>query len=227
MVYDLRQDPTNWLTMTPAQLAEAQKWKKDSTEPRLPVKLLQFNHCPAVAPLSVLDEASQKRLGLDLAALKKHQAILQKDKQLADKLCTAAEILDKQQQSQLFSDQKDVDGQLYDGFFEGPDKQSMSVVRAADPQELGSLNLAFQDKRLEALLPLYKARNYPKLLSSDERAAWEEFRTKKLLSGGQSSRLAKYMGRLQAIVSAGGLTGHQEYLLEELRLYAESIVPEP
>jgi len=99
-------------------------------------------------------------------------------------------------------------------------------VRAADPAELGGLGLKFKDDRLEKLLPLYKARNYPKLLTGEEREAWETFRTKKLLDGGKNSKIAKYFLRLQEILSRGGLTGHQEYLLEELKLYAESIMPE-
>jgi hypothetical protein len=37
--------------------------------------------------------------------------------------------------------------------------------------------------------------------------------------------MAQFGVRLQEIAAAGGLTAHQEYLLEELRLYAESIMP--
>ncbi len=225
-VYDLRQDPTAWLSKTPEQLADGWRWKKDNAEPRLPVKTLQFNHCPAVAPLGVLDDASKQRLKLDLAVIKKHHAMLQKDTTFVDKLCKAAEILEKQQQARLFSDQKDVDSQLYDGFFETQDKQAMSVVRAAAPEELSGLELQFKDHRLDALLPLYKARNYPGSLTSEERQTWEQLRIKKLLDGGQNSRLAKYFARLQEVAARGGLTGHQEYLLEELRLYGESIMPE-
>jgi exodeoxyribonuclease-1 len=101
-------------------------------------------------------------------------------------------------------------------------------VRAADPSELGNgLGLHFDDQRLTALLPLYKARNYPKHLTGDERTAWEKFCEHKLLSGGQHSRMAMFFTRLQEIAARDGLTGHQEYLLEELRLYAESIMPAP
>jgi exodeoxyribonuclease-1 len=115
---------------------------------------------------------------------------------------------------------------MYNGFFDGPDKQAMRVVRAADPSELGEgLGLHFKDQRLTALLPLYKARNYPKLLTSEERAHWEKFCEHKLLSGGQHSRMAKFFVRLQEIAVREGLTSHQQYLLEELRLYAESIMP--
>lgn len=226
LVYDLRQDPADWLGKTPEQLAEAWRWKKDREEPRLPVKLLQYNHCPAVAPLGVLDDASQQRLQIDLNAMRQHAATLKQAPAFAENLCKATEMLEAQVQERLFADEKDVDSCMYDGFFGTEDKQAMRVVRAADPSELGNLGLHFQDGRLDKLLPLYKARNYSKQLTSEERAAWEQFRAKKLLAGGQRSRLARYIARLQDIVAKGGLTRHQEYLIEELKLYAESIMPE-
>jgi exodeoxyribonuclease-1 len=187
---------------------------------------LQFNHCPAIAPLGVLDEKSRQRLKLDLQQIQKHLEVLTKAQGLEDKLCQAIEILDKKQQTKLLSTEKDVDGCLYEGFFGGPDKQTMRVVRAADPSELGNLGLKFEDRRLETLLPLYKARNYPRQLTTEERQTWEKFQASKLFTGGQSSKMAKYMARLQQVAQGGDLTGHQQFLLEELKLYAESIMPD-
>jgi exodeoxyribonuclease-1 len=103
----------------------------------------------------------------------------------------------------------------------------MSVVRAADPAELNNLGLKFKDYRLEALLPRYKARNYPKSLTGEELEAWERFRYKRLMDGGQRSKLAQYFARLEEVATNGELTSHQEYLIQELKLYAESIMPEP
>jgi exodeoxyribonuclease-1 len=229
LVYDLRQDPREWIDKTPEQLAEAWRWKKDRTdaEPRLPVKRLQYNHCPAVAPMGVLDESSRDRLKIDLAKIQEHWSVIKKATDLADKLCAAADILDKKQPNNAVSKDKDVDGCIYDGFFGPEDKTAMSVVRAAAPEELSNLGLHFKDSRLEELLPLYKARNFPKLLTGEERVEWERFRRQRLTSGGQHSKLAKYFVRLQDVTAKGGLTSHQEYLIEELKLYAESIMPEP
>jgi exodeoxyribonuclease-1 len=75
------------------------------------------------------------------------------------------------------------------------------------------------------LLPLYKARNFPRQLTNEEREAWEQFRTHKLMDGGQHSRMAKFFARLQEIAQRDNLTDHQKYLLEEMRLYGESIMP--
>ena len=226
LVYDLRHDPTTYKDMSAQQLAEAWKWKKDNPEERLPVKILAYNKCPAVAPLGVLDEKSQERLKIDMEAVKRHAKLLAAMPELEGKLWKAVEILDEATQTSFMADNHHVDSQLYDGFFGNQDKQSMRVVRAAKPDELGDLNLHFEDKRLDALLPLYKARNYPKSLNGEEREQWDAFCKEQLLGGGQHSRMAKFLARLQEIAAKGDLTGHQEYLLEELKLYAESIMPE-
>ncbi|HEX8763048.1 MAG TPA: exodeoxyribonuclease I [Candidatus Saccharimonadales bacterium] len=227
LVYDLRYNPLQYKDATPEQLAESWKWKKDSDEPRLPVKLLQYNRCPAVAPLGVLDEASQKRLKIDMQEIRKHAEILRSMDDLEARLFKAIEILDKPSQTTLISTDKDVDECIYDGFFDNQDKQAMRVVRAAFPEELSGLGLQFRDQRLTALLPLYKARNYPGQLTSEERVEWEKICARKLLSGGQHSKMGRFFTRLQELAAREGLTSHQEYLLEELRLYAESIMPEP
>jgi len=225
LVYDLRHDPLQYQNLTPAQLVELWRWKKDRTEPRLPVKTLQFNHCPAVAPLAVLDEASQARLQLDLKVIQRHAAGLRAMPDFAARLLEANELLEGKRQASFLANEQEVDGRIYDGFFDDHDRQAERVVRAAEPSELGSLGLDFHDDRLEALLPLYKARNFPQALSADERAAWEDFCRRRLTTGGQQSRLAKYFGRLQDIIAKDTLTQHQQYLLEELKLYGESIIP--
>lgn len=224
-VFDLRYDPLYYKDATPEQLAESWKWKKDSEEPRLPVKSLQYNRCPAIAPLGVLDGASQKRLKLDMKEVMQHAAALQNMPDLEAKLFKAWEILDKPAQTALVATDKDVDECMYDNFFDNGDKQAMRVVRAAHPEELGSLNLHFKDQRLSALFPLYKARNFPKQLTGEEREVWEQFCARKLLGGGQHGKMAQYFARLQEIAAREHLTSHQEYLLEELKLYAESIMP--
>jgi exodeoxyribonuclease-1 len=225
LVYDLRNDPTQYRDMSAEQLAERWRWKKDAQEPRLPVKTIQYNRCPAVAPLGVLDEASQERLKLDMQQIKQHLALLKKMPDLEQRLLKACDILDQRTQTTLVGIDKDVDNCIYDGFFDNQDKQAMRVVRAAVPEEVGDLGLDFHDNRLTALLPLYKARNFPQALTSEEREAWEQFCRHKLLDGGQHSRMAQFYDRLQRIATRDNLTSHQQYLLEELRLYAESIMP--
>jgi exodeoxyribonuclease-1 len=227
LVYDLRHDPLTYKDMSAEQLAEKWQWKRDATEPRLPVKTLQYNKCPAVAPMGVLDEASQARLKIDLAQIKKNLAALKTMPDFEQRLLKACEILDKQQQTRLASTDKDVDDCIYDGFFDRQDADGMRLVRSATADRLAEMQYEFKDHRLTALLPLYKARNYPKILSSEERLEWEKHCQRTLLTGGQHSKMAQFFGRLQEIAKQGNLTSHQQYLLEELRLYGESIMPTP
>lgn len=227
-VFDLRHDPLEYKDMTPEQLVERWKWQKDPVEPRLPVKTLQYNRCPAVAPLGVLDKTSQQRLQLDMTLLKRHEQSLRNMKDLEERLCKAWEIMERgREQTRLVNTDQDVDACMYQGFFDSADKQAMRVVRAAHPEELNNLELRFKDQRLPALLPLYKARNYPRHLTTEERAEWERFCQQRLLGGGHQGRMVKFFSRLQEIAARPGLTSHQEFLLEELKLYAESIMPSP
>lgn len=226
LVFDLRYDPSPFLELDPPALAEAMRRRKDDPGPRLPIKSLKFNRCPAVAPLSVLDDASQERLKLLPETYMKNFETLRKVQQeLTKGVLEALQIMDKKLQARLLETESDVDARLYDSFFANEDKSQMQSVRTADVDTLKSLSPKFKDGRLEALLPLYKARNYPKSLNDEERVEWERFRERKLLGGGESSRAAKYFARLAELANNKDLPGEQQYLLEELQLYGQSVLP--
>lgn len=225
LVYDLRHNPTQWLDKTPEQLAEAWKWKKDITEPRLPIKTLQFNRCPAVAPLGVLDDDSKQRLKIDLSVIDDNLALLN-NPEFINNVLRALAILNKQQQVSFLSDETLVDAQLYDGFFDRADKNNLLKVRSSTKESINNIDVAFKDKRLQALLPLYKARNYPKSMTDEDRQTWEDFKARKLLSGDKDSRAGKFFGRLETLASDMKLNEQQQFLLEELKLYGQSILPE-
>jgi exodeoxyribonuclease-1 len=229
LVYDLRHDPTPFLKMDVDKLVEAWKFTKDPDALRLPVKTLKYNRCPAVAPLGVMkDKATQERLGLTLETVTRHLNILKKHQAaFAEKMSQAVARLDAERekaQTALVDNQLTVDGRLYEKFFDAQDKQAMRVVRAAQPEELSQLAGSMRDDRLKSLLSLYKARNYPASLDNEERIVWDSFCRQQVFDGGQNSRLVKYFDRLGELAE-GKLTGGQKYLLEELQLYGQSIVP--
>ncbi len=133
--------------------------------------------------------------------------------------------MEKQRQAELIIDETDVDTRLYDGFFSDGDRLTERAVRAAKPDDLTAFIPKLKDDRLKALLPLYKARNFSKYLSAEERTNWENFRRHRLFEGKPESRLAKYFARLSELVAQRGITNEQRYLLEELQLYGQSIMP--
>lgn len=224
-VYDLRYDPRKYVNKTPEQLAELWRWKKDAVEPRLPVKTLQYNRCPAVAPLTVLDTASRERLQIDMITIEQNMVELSKMTDFPEKLLKAFEILDSHQQTEFLANPKTVDGQLYDGFIGNYDKTIEEDVRQSSPDVLNSFGTKLHDPRLQELLPLYKARNYPGELTHEERVAWEKYREEALLGGGDKSRLAKYFARLAELDQAEWITDKQRFVLEELQLYGQAILP--
>jgi exodeoxyribonuclease-1 len=214
--------------MSVDELIEAWKFSKDPDQLKLPVKTLKYNCCPAVAPGIVKDEETLERLGLSVEKITEHLRQVAGSKDFVKKLFEAVQKMDaSRQQAQLtmVDNSLTVDERLYEGFMNAGDTSTMKAARVAQPKELSELAGQFTDERLKSLLPLYKARNFPASLSDEERHAWEDFIQQKLLGGGTESRLANYFARLQALAEIK-LPGEQQYLLEELRLYGESIMPD-
>jgi exodeoxyribonuclease-1 len=219
LMYDLRIDPDEFKDLTPAELADL--WKARGSEAAyFPVKELRYNKCPAVAPLGVMDDTSYERIKLHKEIVENHYHKLQAAAGFGDRLLEALELVYPKRQPELVADPLKVDGQLYDKFINDEDKTKMSVVRAAKPEELSGLNLDFKDERLKLLLPLYKARNFPKYLDDNELSEWEKFCRSKLLDSG---RTGDFFKRLEDIAKTPGLTEEQRFLLEELNLYAQSL----
>jgi len=215
LVYDLRYDPTPFATATPKALSEvmfaSREQRQDADYLKLPVKTLTYNKCPAVAPMGVLDDEAKKRLDISIETI---QANLKKLSAMTD---FGARVREAFEMREPFEPTNDVDQQLYDGFVSDRDKGKMAAVRAADANGLADFHPNFTDDRLNELLVRYKARQFPSGLSEDERKTWEEYRARKL-----HVELPKYLETLQKLAA----TGSDKFILEELQLWAESIVPE-
>ena len=101
------------------------------------------------------------------------------------------------------------------------DRLRAEAVRNASERELVDFHPNFTDERLPGLLLHYKARNFPKTLSDDERAMWQTWRAARV-----QAQLPKYMAALQRL-AVGVLDADKEFIVQELQLWAESILPEP
>ncbi len=226
LVYDLRYDPKPFAKLTPAQLADAWQPKYTGEKPvPFPVKSLAYNRCPAIAPLNTLDKAAQKRIKIDLKACQAHRENLRTMPEWPEKLVEALAIIRKRRQTQLLTDTGAAEGMLYDGFYPPSDKKLLTSFRETVPADLMSYVDKFHDARLKALVLPYKARNFPKKLTAEEKQQWETYRQQKLFMGGKESQLAKFMVRLQELAQSPALTAEQSFLLEELQLYAQSLAP--
>lgn len=224
LVYDLRVDPSKLTSLTDEELSEALFTRNKETE-LLPVKTLKPNSCPAVAPLGVLDEDSQKRLHLQMATIEENYKKLTQLKGFAQRIHTLFEKRDNNKR-ESYEKYDDPDFQLYDGFIGDKDRNEMRVVRALEQNQLADYAPEFHDERLEKLLLRYKVRNFPKSVNSGERDLWEEYRTQRIVNGvsGQLS-LQQFAERLAELSVTKQADDNAQFLLQELQLYAESIMP--
>ena len=217
VVYDLRYDPTPFVGLSAEELAKNifASWEEWQAEDfvKLPVKELQYNRCPAVAPLGVLEQGDGwRKISLDLKTVQEHQNILLNHPDFAEKLRTIFE------NKPAFKKLPDPEAQLYDGFLNDRDRIRVEAVRNADERELADFHPEFQDERLAPLLLHYKARNFPRSLSEDDLAQWEAWRARHL-----QAQLPQFMASLQRLASTA--TDEQQFILQELQLWAEAIVP--
>lgn len=230
LVYDLRSDPREFIDMSVEEVVESWTANRDSTIPRLPIKTLKYNRCPAVAPIGVVKEKpTQDRISLDISVVSKNIQTLKKHQaSLAKKVIEAIHKLDQARaQNKIGSSHDDltVDEKLYEAFVGSGDKAIMHSMRSSSPGKINKLADKFQDSRLQKLAPVYKARNYPELLTTEENKEWEDYRRAKLFKGGQSSQSVKFFERLQELSKDNQASKKKAYLIEELKLYGESIVP--
>ena len=218
-VYDLRHDPSEWVDKSEKELAEiffTPYAERGDDYRAVPVKKLQYNRAPAVAPVAVLEkESGWDKLQLTLGRVEANRKKLLAHPEFAERI---VRILLKKPD---YPAAQDAESQLYDGFLNDRDRLRCEVVRNATDAEIKTFKPEFQDERLTALFPRYKARNYPRNLTDDERNAYETWREARL-----QSKAPKFMQELQKVAARTDLTSHQQYVCEELKLWFESIMPE-
>lgn len=218
VVYDLRFDPAPFLHLSTSELEKKllASWDERQSDGfvQIPVKELQYNRAPAVAPLGVLEQAGGwERVGLDQATITAHRNRLLSVPSFAENIRSALE------QRPEFQKSSDVEAQLYDGFVTDVDVLRISKVRQADVHQLADLHPDFTDERLAPLLLHYKARNFPRSLAEEEVALWEAWRSARILG-----QLPSFVKRLQDLT--GTIKDEtKQFVLQELQLWAESIVP--
>lgn len=218
VVYDLRYDPTPFLELDQQALARKffATWQERQAEGfvSLPIKELAYNKSPAVAPMGVLSQADGwARISLDEATVTKHRTILLSAPAFAENIRSLFEV------KKDFQTSPDPETRLYDSFVGDRDKIRIESVRNASERELADFHPQFDDERLPPLLLHYKARSFPKSLSEEESVAWENWRAEKIMQA-----MPGFVKSLQTI-GAGEVSDEQQFILSELQLWAESVMP--
>ena len=219
VVYDLRYDPSLFIGMSSKDLAKKlyATYEERQVEGfmKLPVKELQYNRTPAVAPISVLSQSDGwNKISLSEETIMKNKMLLLSAPGFSENIRTVFESREE------FPKNNSPESQLYDGFVPDVDKIRIEAVRNASENDLVDFHPNFADERLSPLLLHYKARNYPKSLSADETEIWESWRAGKL-----NAELPRYIESIQRLSLAAGDDDKKQYILQELQLWAESIMP--
>ena len=218
IVYDLRYDPSDLVDLNSNELAKKiyATWEERNAEGfvKLPVKELQYNRAPAVAPLGVLEQGDGwTKIGITQDIIEKHKQTLLSAPHFAENIRTLFENKPEYKKAQ------DVESQLYDGFLDDADKMRVQAVASADEKKLSDFHPNFRDDRLDPLLLHYKARNFPKTLSADEAQQWEQWRTERI-----NRQLPTFMKSIQRLMKQE-LPESKQYILQEVQLWLENIAP--
>ncbi|MGO1297918.1 MAG: exodeoxyribonuclease I, partial [Vibrio sp.] len=171
IVVDLAKNPQILLDLTAEELTTRLYTKQSELGPDedpVPVKLVHINKCPILAPAKTLTAENAANIGIDRQQCLANLATLRDNTQVREKLATVF----SHERTYPVSD--DVDTQLYNGFFSPTDKAAMAIIRENHPENLGALDIQFDDPRIGPLLFRYRARHFPWTLSESEQHRWKD-----------------------------------------------------
>ncbi|CAM5221326.1 exodeoxyribonuclease I [Alishewanella longhuensis] len=220
--YNLQSDPRPLLDDDLATLQD-KLYKKTADladgEQRLGLKLVHLNKCPVLANAKTLTVERATELGIDRAACLANLEWLKQHRQIQQK------VLELYQQPSDYPEETNPDYQLYAGFISDADKQKMLALHQQDPLTLAAAPPVFVDERLNRLLFLYRARNYPLTLTDSELQKWQRYRTDKLMHGEDHPNLTfeQFGLALENLVNEHSSDEKKLAILKALYQYAESL----
>lgn len=222
IVYDLGVSPEPFLSLSPEEMA-VRLFTRQVDLPegtiRLPIKTVLLNKSPVLVPVVTLTAEAAEKWQLDVEQAQRYLAILLDNPNFSKNL--KAVYGDRS-----FDSVDDPDFMLYSGgFFSNDDRHRMDIIRQASPEELVKLDLPFHDNRLQEMLFRYRARNYPELLTGEEKSRWDEFRQQRLSvdSGGAGVNVTDFEESIKRLRKTADLTQSQQGVLDSLQEYAQSI----
>lgn len=167
ILVDLGCDHERLLGLDGQTLAESlfQTAAERGDEPRLPLQQIAINKLPAVAPIGVLRNEDQARLGIDLEAAEARLG----------KLRAAAGLIERVRNAYVPRVQgmpEDVDAALYGAFLPDEDRRVLNELADAPAEELIHAP-ALADERARELLFRQRARRHPDSLDESAKARWQ------------------------------------------------------
>ncbi|MCF7928061.1 MAG: exodeoxyribonuclease I [Spirochaetales bacterium] len=220
--FDLRSDPAPLLEYDVDTIRRLVFTRSDRLAPeqeRIPLVSIALNRSPALSPLSVLDDARQKSLGLDThQALENHKRIIESEG-LARKV---REVFRKD--LSRMPQYQDPDLQIYQGsFFGDEDKAAFADIRRKSPQELIDHPPHLRDPRGPRLLQRYLGRNYYDFLSEQEQQRWHNICAARLLAPEfeQAYEFGKFRKKVMSMLYDSNIGARDKLILKDLLDYAD------
>ena len=220
--YNLQADPTPLMNDDIATLNNKLYTKTNDLaegEQRLGLKLIHLNKCPVLAPAKTLTEQRAAELGIDRAKCLQNLEWLKQHRDCQNK------VVSLYQQQESYPVESNPDYQLYNGFISNSDKQKMQQLHALQPEQLAGSAPVFSDERLNNLLFLYRARNFPASLTDSEQQKWQRYRTDKLMHGVDKPNLTieEFSLALENLAHEHASDEKKMNILKALYLYAQSL----
>lgn len=177
-----------------------------------------LNKCPALSPISVLNEEIATRLGINT------KACLASYNQLKQHPELIASIREAESRNE-FTDVDDPDFQIYSGFFSDSDLHNFEIIRKTPPSQRIRLNLSFNDKRCPKMLMRHVCRNYPEALDPDTMRKWKSFCSSRLLCppGDIQNNLQFYERKIQEKLESTDIDPEGKLVMQKLREYGDQL----
>ena len=215
IVCDLQHDISPLLELPAEELRKRLYTRREELGDLLPVplKLIQINRSPVIAPLNTLRPQDRERLQIDLTLCQQRAEQLRSNTQWQQSL---AQLYAQEN----FAGSSDPEQQLYDGFVSSTERNICRQVLASNPQQLATLQDRFTDNRLRELLLRYRARNFPASLSAEEQLQWAQFCKQRLheAQAGAPITLAQFNESVDSLLAT--CTAPQQQLLQLWQQYA-------
>lgn len=114
---------------------------------------------------------------------------------------------------------------MYNGFTSRNDKQLFEVIHETKPDNLGDLQLDFEDDKFTMMFFRYRARNWPETLESQELDTWRTYCKDKIMNGEDQPSIdaQDFMLTLESLVHEHEGDDNKLSILKSLYHYAQNL----
>lgn len=196
------------------------KQDRQPEDPRVPFKRIRTNRATAVFSLEKLGQHPEV---LALAGIDRGHFKAQRDWVRLQPLDYWMELA-SQVIPRSFDPADFVDAQLFDDMIGNNDANRLASVRQAEAVDLMADPPTFDDPRLNAMLPLYIARNFTDQLGPKARKDWQRYCTGRWKAQGRWMNLDAYLAEMQELAGQN-LPEEQVQMLQELEVWVQRMAP--